>query len=285
MPIISLIITVLATSAQGAFKKHLNTKCERAELCVSTMITFFALIFFVVFTGNISFSVNILPYSVAFALCYACATATYVFALGCGSLALTQLVLSYSCVIPLIYSLACGDDLGAFRAIGIVFLFTSLIVTYYRKEKDKKDDRVSPKWVILVALMFLSNGGCNVVQRMQQIDFGGVYDNSFMLISLVFATVLLLVLALIRESDKMLPAIKCGALLSMGSGVSNGLANYFGLICLSLIPGSIYFPVRSAAGLVLTALISLVIFKEKLRVAQYVGVGLGVIAMIFINIP
>ena len=36
--------------------------------------------------------------------------------------------------------------------------------------------------------------------------------------------------------------------------------------------------------LLLTAAMSVFLFKEKLRPAQYVGVGLGALALIFINI-
>ena len=73
-------------------------------------------------------------------------------------------------------------------------------------------------------------------------------------------------------------------LLSAACGASNGLANYFGLLCLATIPNAVYYPVKSAAELVLTAAMSAFLFKEKLRTAQYIGVGLGTVALICINI-
>ena len=284
MPVISLIVTTVATSAQGFFKKYLNERCKKSEFTVSAMITFFALLFFVVFSRDIKLSPDFLPYSAAYGVCYACAAVTYVLALNYGSLALTQLVIAYSCVIPLAYSLMCGETLGVFRIIGILFLFSSLIVTYYRKEKGDKESAISLKWVILVVLMFISNGMCGVLSRMQQLKFSGIYDNSFMLASLILATLLISTAAIIRERKTMTEAIWRGALFSFGSGLSNGIANYFGLIALALVPNAVVYPVKSAGGLVLTALMSIFIFKEKLRVAQYVGVGLGILAMIFINI-
>ena len=129
MPVISVIVTTVATSIQGAFKKHLNIKCKSSEFTVSSMITFFALVFFLIFSNGITFSVDFIPYCVIYSLCYACAAVTYVLALSCGSLALTQLILSYSCLIPLTYSLLCGDTLGVFQMIGIAFLLSSLVVT------------------------------------------------------------------------------------------------------------------------------------------------------------
>ena len=83
---------------------------------------------------------------------------------------------------------------------------------------------------------------------------------------------------------KALKTIKNGVALSAACGSSNGIANYFGLICLATIPNAVYYPIKSAGELVLAALMAVIIFKEKLRPAQYVGVGLGVLALIFINI-
>jgi len=284
MPVFSVIIATAATSVQGAIKKNLNAKCRNCEFTVSAMITFFALVFFLIFSNGIDFSVAFLPYCAVYSVCYACAAVTYVLALSCGSLALTQLILSYSCIIPLTYSLICGARFGLFPIFGVFFLFFSLVVTYYRKSKPGESKGFSLKWVIYIVLMFLSNGFCGVVTRMQQLRFGGVYDRSFMVFSLMMATLLLVCAATIREGRYMLKTVQQGALLSAACGASNGLANYFGLLCLAMIPNTVYYPIKSAAELVLTAAMSVFLFKEKLRTAQYIGVGLGTVALICINI-
>ena len=248
------------------------------------MITFFALIFFIIFSGGIKFSFDFLPYCLLYSACYACAAVTYVLALSCGSMALTQLILSYSCIIPLTYSLLCGETLGAFQIIGVVFLLSSLVVTYYRRTKPGEAKGFSMKWVLFIVLMFISNGSCGVIMRMQQLKFERAYDRSFMVFSLILATSILVTAAIIREGAEMKKTIKNGVALSAACGSSNGIANYFGLICLATIPNAVYYPIKSAGELVLAALMAVIIFKEKLRPAQYVGVGLGVLALIFINI-
>ena len=120
--------------------------------------------------------------------------------------------------------------------------------------------------------------------RMQQLKFERAYDNSFMIFSLIFATIILLIAAVLRERGDLLKAIKVGAPLTAACGASNGIANYFGIICLALIPNAVYYPIKSAGELILTSMISIIIFKEKLRPAQYVGVALGVLALVFINL-
>lgn len=284
MPVLNVIIATVASTVQGAFKKYLNARCQNCEFTVSTMITFFALIFFLIFSDNITFSRDYLPYCGVYAVCYACAAVTFVLAIACGSLAMTQLILSYSCVIPMIYSLMCGETLGIFQIIGIALLFLSLVVTYYRKSKPGERKTASVKWIVYILLLLLSNGFCGVISRMQQLRFVGVYDRSFMFVSLGLAVILLAIAAIFREGRRMTGAIKRGVWLSAGCGASNGLANFFNLICLATIPNAVYYPMKSAADLLMATAMAVFFFKEKLRPAQYVGVGLGALALIFINI-
>lgn len=283
MHILSICITVVATSVQSAFKKRLNATCQNCEFTLSAMITLVALFFFLIFSKNLTFSMEILPYSLGYAICYATAAATCVLALACGSLALTDLILSYCSIIPLGYSLIfLGERLNFLQVIGVICLCISFFLTYYRKKKGKWP--LSLKWIIYVLLLFVSNGMCGVLVRMQQIRFHAQYDRSFMVISLIIVVLILGTAAVLRERKNLLSALRHGAFLSAMCGTSNGIANYFSFICLMHIPNSIYFPVTSAAGLVLSCLISQIIFKEKLRPIQYAGITFGVLAMVFINL-
>lgn len=284
MSILSVIISIVATSIQGVFKKQLNVKCENCEFSVSVLTTAFAFVFFLLFARNLAVPAALLIYCIAFAVCYACASVTYVLALSCGSLALTQMILSYSCVIPLAYSLLSGETLGLFQVMGVAFLLASLVVTYYQRRQPGKKQTVSAKWIIYLVLMSVTNGFCGVIMRMQQLRFAGAYDSPFMVYALFLAMLILVAAAVLREKNRIWVAFRHGTALAAACGVSNGLANYFGLICLALIPNAVYYPIKSAGELVLTSLLSIFLFKERLRKMQYIGLGLGILALIFINI-
>ena len=53
MSILSVIISIVATSIQGVFKKQLNVKCENCEFSVSVLTTAFAFVFFLLFARNL----------------------------------------------------------------------------------------------------------------------------------------------------------------------------------------------------------------------------------------
>ena len=276
-------VGIFTNSLQSAFKKVLNKRASHSEFTFSAMITTAALLFFVIFSGNISYSWSFVPYSAVYSICYATAAVTCVLALSCGSLALTNLALVYSGVIPLLYSLLfCGEQMNGFQIGGLICLWSSFVLTYYRREKTRQP--FSIKWMVYVGLLFLSNGMCGVLSRMQQRIFGGVYDRSFMIVSMTMAGILLWIAAIVRERHEMKTAVRCGWWLSATCGTFNGVTNFLGLMCLLVIPGVIYYPVSSAGSLVVTCLLSMVVFKERFTRAQLVGFVLGVVAVVLLNL-
>jgi drug/metabolite transporter (DMT)-like permease len=119
---------------------------------------------------------------------------------------------------------------------------------------------------------------------MQQRQFAGGYDRSFMIVSIGMAAVILWMCALVRERKVLKTAVRSGWWLSGICGSFNGITNILGLMCLLVIPGTIYYPVSSAGSLVVTCLLSMTVFREKFTKVQLVGFALGVFAVIFLNI-
>ena len=267
---------------QSVFKKRLNKKCTNCEFSVGTLISAFALLYFLIVSKNLTFAPELLPYSVAFAVCYAVATVTCVLALNTGSLAFTELMLAYSGTMPLLYGILFMDDpLTLWKILGIVLLLISFLFTYYKPKGQKQTFRKI--WFLYVALLFLTNGGCGVVMRMQQNRFSGTMDSSFMVFSLIMVVVFLLTASLIQK-ENVLHAVKKGWYLTGLCGACNGAANYFSLLCLLTIPGTIYYPFTSAGGLTLSYILSVTVYKEKFNIGQIIGFVLGVLSMILVNL-
>ena len=185
MSALFLLVRVASQSAQSVFKKMLNKKCTGCEFSLSAIITFFALIYFVIFSDNFELNAQILPYCITFAMCFAAATVSCVLALACGSMGLTDLILVYSTAIPLGYSLIfCGESLNGIQIAGVALLALSFLFTYLNGNKAQKVQKVDLKWVICAIILFISNGMCGVIMQMQQKKFEAQLDGPFMIISL-----------------------------------------------------------------------------------------------------
>ena len=76
------------------------------------------------------------------------------------------------------------------------------------------------------------------------------------------------------------PLIICGLLLALALFVINLLITEMGKTVSSVV----LFPVSSAIGLIVTALVGRIAFNEKLSVKNLIGLALGVAAIVVISV-
>ena len=105
-----------------------------------------------------------------------------------------------------------------------------------------------------------------------------------MILAYLISVVVLLVMAATTEGKKFAKDIKAGWLFWLACGLGNGVVNYLVLILSGEMPASVMFPLISAGGILATFLVSLFLYKEKLSKYQNIGLILGIISVIFLNI-
>ncbi|MFQ9800823.1 MAG: EamA family transporter [Clostridia bacterium] len=164
--------------------------------------------------------------------------------------------------------------------IGMALLVLSLALINYAKSDRKKNVR----WLLYVFVAFMGNGLCSTVQKAQQVAFGGQYKNEFMIVSLAGVSVILLICSLFLERKQLLSSIRRGWYLAVPCGILNGLTNLFVLLLSTKIAASLMFPILSGGNVVLTSLISVWGFHEKLNRRQLAGIALGVASIILLSL-
>jgi drug/metabolite transporter (DMT)-like permease len=222
---------------------------------------------------------------------------TSVLALGCGSLALTSLISGYSLVLPTVFGLILWEEpLYLTQVIGFAILVVSLYFANKRSapakaEGESEADKISVKWLVYVSLMFLSNGGCAISQQMQQNKFsevnGYAYDfkNEFMFVALIVVVLLFAGIGLWRERRDLGTVLRLGTLPAVLTGVCNGVTNLLVMIVVGVsISAAVFFPVISAGGLVISYVISVLFFKERFSGVQKLGILLGLVSVILLNL-
>ena len=244
------------------------------------MVSFFALLFFLLTADRISFINEILPYSVGFAAVYALATVCLGLAIKTGSLAITSLIISYSLIIPTLYGFVFLKE----KTTILLLLLISLFLVRAKAQGEEKSAKPTVKWVIYLVLAFIANGMCSVIQNAQQRKFDGTHNSNFMILALSLSTVILLVVSLVLEGNTVLNTLKKGIVLSAACGICNGATNYLVMVIIVVVASSVFFPVLSAGGLVLTFVISLVFYREKFIPRQIVGLACGLVSLVFLNI-
>ena len=231
--------------------------------------------------GRLSFEASLIPYSFGFAVAFGTASATAIFAIKTGPISITSLMSSYSLLIPTFYGLLfLKETPHTTLYFGLAAWAVSLFLINFKKNENL---HFTPMWIVYVLLCFVSNGMCSTVQKMQQIAFDGAYKNEFMIYALIPVTLVLFILGFMQPGNKIAmlkPCLKYGVV----KGLANGFMNNLVMVTSAMLPNAVLFPSISAGGLVLTFICAVTLYKEKLSRMQYIGYGLGIIAVVLLNV-
>lgn len=278
-----LIAVIVGVTVQQMAKKSYNLKIVNGTYGFGAMSSLVALIVFLLTSGGkLEFSWQVLPYSFLFAVSYSAAVVFSILAINEGPLALTSLMIQYSLMIPTVYGFFGNAKPTVFLYIGIAFLLVSLLFINLNKKGGKK---ISFKWGIYAFLAFLGNGFCSTFQMIQQDRFDGGYKSEFMIGAYFISAIIMMAIALFRERDHLSKEICDGSVMWFICGLANGVVNLFVMLLKSnKMPEFILFPLVSAGGIVATFIVSLFIYKEKMTKNQNIGLALGIISVVFLNL-
>ena len=282
MPLLCIFLSRLIHQAEGVLIKKYNQKYSAGGFLFTAIVSLFSMVFCLVTDQNgLEFTDKLLLYGVLGGIGYSAASYLTYVALGYGSFVLLRLILSYGLLIPILHGLFLGETVTVFGWIGIALVICSL---YFVKGEEKGDHiKVTKKWVISISLSVLFAGLYGIMQRQQQVEFSGRYDNEFMVISLAVSAVSLFALGLIKEGKDLQVLKSCG-LYALGAGISNGATNLLSLYVYTIAPMSFVAPMNAGVSMLISFLISKLIFREKFSKSQYFGVILGAVALMLVNI-
>lgn len=196
-------------------------------------------------------------------------------ALSMGPMALTSILASFSLVIPFVFGIAVwGEPLSGMGMIGILLLCISIVFLNLKKESG-----ISKKWAKYAFLTMICNGICSLIQKEHQIEFPGQYRMEFLIVALLCVLAVTPILCRQQMRGEKFTMAPEGLI----SGVMNGAANYIVLRLAATENASVLFPVVSVANVIAVCLIGRVVFREKLKLLQILGIVLGILSIVLLN--
>ncbi len=286
MPALLIIAITALAIIESVFLKQYNQKHDKGSFIFMAFISLFSmLVFLITDKGGFNVPPTLWFYAIAAGILYCSASFLTFVAFGCGSFAMSTLILSYAMVFSIGYGLFfLSETATVFTYIGLVLIMVSLYLTRQKKEEDAEKKRVTLKWVVCIGLSVIGSGMYGVISRMQQIVFNHECDNEFMVITLGFSALCLFVIGFIREGKDFLYVMRHGSVWGALAGCSNGLNNLLGLLLNLMMAISISAPVKAGARVIASFVISILIFKERFERRQIIGVALGAIAIVLLNL-
>lgn len=285
-----LIISVLCVSSSGVFGGYYTRRVgeRKGASAWYGFVELVAVFLFwcLLFAIEPSFHAGVVPYSLAFALCFAMGKIGCIYALQNGSVAITSLIVKSSLVAVSIWGVLCWNAPFTWRtAAGLALVVISLWLCLRKEvQAGAGEKKYSWKWLLFCLISLVGNAGCTIVQRMQQTQYNGAYGSAFMWIATFFSAIVGGVIY--RKSD-----CKDGRLLWKENGVFpvlSGLGNVFlnvfvMLLAMSDLSSTLIYPVIAVGGLAITTCFSALAFKEALTWRQWLGLGVGTVAVALLS--
>lgn len=217
-------------------------------------------------------------------------------ALSLGNLAVYSMFMMLGgMALPVLYGVIfLKEELSVCKIIGLIFL-TGFMILQALSTGNKSDEKSQPnykigtvndrrkKWVYLAycVAVFIVNGLTGVISKAHQVGQNAVDEKSFLVLSCSFTVVLGLIIFVIErlmprkyESNGELSAMLKVKPLGISAllGIVMYGANYFLLLAARSVPASAQFPIVSGGVIALSALASVLIFKDKLSKSEMIAV-------------
>ena len=285
MAAILILLSGCTGLVEGVLIKKYNAKHEKGGFIFTGLVSLFSMLFFLLTDqGGFYFPSGIFPYGLLSGILFCSASFLTYVALGCGPFTISMLILSYSGVFSIVYGLFfLKESASPFTYIGLALIMLSLFLTR-GENTSETNKKVSLKWLICITLSVIGSGMFGVLMRVQQIQFENACTNEFMVITLGFSALMLFVIGIVRDGHDLPYILRHGGLYAAASGVSNGVTNMMGLAINLLMPISISSPIRAGVKIIFSFLLSKGIFKEKFLIRQIIGVSIGGVALVFLNL-
>ena len=288
MPYIYLITSVFMSASSSVLGKIFIKKNDTKK---DATIFYNFLLIISVFIGwgilyiiDFSFNANVLWYSVLFAVCYLAGYIGMINALKYGPAMLTSLFMGLSLLLTTLWGFLFWDEKITFPVvIGLILVVCAIVLCLCTREKDEKS--FTWKWLFYIVLACLGNAGCSIVQRAQQLQYNGQHGNMLMFFAIGLSALTYLIIYLRSNREDTPTMFKTSWWLPISAGVCNLILNLFVmLMAVTELSPSLIYPVIGVGGLAVVTIFSLLVFKEKMRWWQWLGVAVGAVAVLLLSI-
>lgn len=290
--VFSFVVSLTAYVAGGVLKKHTLRRYGSgpARHQLFNALTSLAAVIFLLLMGlpkELSgFTVGL---GVVFGLVVAGQNLASLQALELGPLSYTTVICSLSSLIPTLSGALLWDEtISLVQYGGIAALVICFVLSAAGEGEEKK---ASLKWLVWCVVAFLCAGAIGVIQKWHQNTAYRDESEGFLLIAMSVSALasgaVLGVLALQKKAERevkdyfgWLPL-----LIMLVFGLCVALNNKLNLYLAGVMDSAVFYPVMNGGTLMGTTLCACLIFRERLTRRQWIGLAVGILAVILLCDP
>lgn len=202
------------------------------------------------------------------------AIGTFFYVVRRGDLSVSWAIINLSVMIPILASVVLwGEVPNLWQFVGLVFVVAALVS--FAQVKGLSDVLTHSKGLVYLIVSFICSGiGVTTAKALHEWRLDA-YLTTYLLSLYVSAALLAVLYQAYRRVVPRRGAILYGTFM----GTMNACGFAAMVIALTQLPGLIAFPVRSSVNLVLTSVISVILWREQLGRRGWLGIAYAIIAV------
>ncbi len=279
MIIFQIILSISSMVLQNCI---LNNVCKK-DLQTSNHVYRFNILTYVVcivLFGIAALSGGISLFTVGMGLLFGVVTAfsNYykMLSLSSGPMHITLLITTSSMIIPTMSGFFFGEGFSLPKLCVVALLIFFIYLSF-----EKKDDfKINKRWLLFCSLAFIFQGSIGVLQKIHQSSAHKSETGSFLFIAFICSLVYSHFRA--KKSFKELNFTKKHLWFALICGICTFGMNFLNLRLSGVLPSQLFFPVVNGSAIILSSLMSILLFKEKLTKKQIIGLCGGIATLIAI---
>ncbi len=214
-------------------------------------------------------------------------------AVNIGPWSYTSVIINSSTILTALSGFLFWDEkIGALKIVGIILMTACLVLSVEKKEDE---NRANAKWLIYCLFVVVFTAGVGIMQKVHQ---SSSYRNelwAFLVLAFLFSSVSSGVAYFAERNKEKLIAVEknnrfvfdkkkfwFAFALFVVIGTMTASINAINLYLSGVIESAVFFPIINGGTLMLSLLAAFVVFKEKLTKRQWMGLGIGIIAVLFL---
>lgn len=295
---VCLIASIIACIVGSITKKYFSEGFADRELVrhvFNAVISIVAAVVLFLWGGIQSLSVFTVVLGVVFGIITALQLISNLKAMELGPWSYTSVITSLAMLIPTLSgAIFWNEDITLIQIIGIIFMVVCFVLSVDKNSDVKK---ANLKWLLYCLVAFATSGLIGVMQKIHQTSSHKDELNGFLVmafaVSFVYSAVNVAMIYLKRgkreknqvqfegENKKKLYTLLSFALMII-CGVCTAMNHKLNLYLSGAMDSAVFFPVFNGSVLVLTVVMAVVLFRERLSLKKWIGVIFGSIAVMLL---
>lgn len=203
----------------------------------------------------------------------------YTAALSVGDVSICATVYSLGFIIPTLSgTIFWNEKLTVIKALGILAAIFAVLLSGAKKSTKEKSGYYLP-----LIISMLSSGALGVLQKLQQRVSGAGEASAFVMLAFLAACLvsfLFLSFSGAERQKNAQPFIKFAILI----GCCFGGCNLLNTLLAGRLPSAVFFPSLNISSIVLSVIMSVLFFKEKLTGRKAIILAISFLAILLLNI-